>query len=100
MSSSDFYSMINAMTNMKLGRRVFRWLTDYSVIRVSQARNLGAGTEAEATEEHHLLTCSPWQAQLDYLHNSGQHTGAGTAHKSVRAHLLQSPIKEMHHRLV
>ena len=56
-----------------------------------QGRNLEAGTEAEAMEEHCLLVCSPWLTPSAFLYNPGL---------SVQSwHCPKSLIKKMFHSL-
>lgn len=43
----------------------------YTSISKEQGRNLKAGTEEEAMEEHCLLACSSWVGQFAFLHNAG-----------------------------
>jgi hypothetical protein len=53
------------------------------IVRGSHGRNLQAGTEAEAIEEHYLLSCSSWFVQTTFLYIPGPPGQGSTTHREL-----------------
>lgn len=62
----------------------------------NQGRNLEAGTEPEAMDEHCLLAWSLWLAQPDFL---SPVQGGGVTYSDLGPLSGQSSVKTMSHRL-
>ena len=73
-------------------------LTSQCTTEGGQGRNLEAGTEAEATEKHFSLACSPWLAQLAFLYSPGTCPGVTLPIVAWALSYQQSLMEKMPHR--
>lgn len=88
------YYCDKVLTKINLESKGFIWLTGCSLSQRKAKARAQKATEAENTEECCLPACSPWLAQLVFLHNCAHPTRSGTAHNGWGL-LHQLAIKKM-----
>lgn len=94
------YFCDKGLTKINLESKAFIWLTGCSSSQRKAKAGAQRATKAENIEECCFPACSPWLAQLVFLHICAHHTRSGTAHNGWGLLPSISSQEDALHRLV